>query len=163
MQFWSITLKAMMILPRNAGNNLSFSPKRITTRRSDACLFYGTSVCKVEGTVLCDSQWVWRPLGIGMGEEQNPELRAWKLCQESAVRFYLSLDKKSVLSELTCLRNSTRIQIKHKSCFKRPAHGAHTFLTVWYGQSNHRWWPSLGRTQFSISYCPPFLSELPGP
>lgn len=92
-----------------------------------------------------------------MEEEQNPELSAWKLCQESAVRFCLSLDKKAVLGELTCLRNSTRMQMKQKACFKRPAHEAHTFPTVGYGQSKHRPWPSLGGRRFWVSLLSPIL------
>lgn len=40
---------------------------------------------------------------------QNSELSPWKLCQESAVRLYLSQDNKSMLSKLMCLRKSATV------------------------------------------------------
>lgn len=98
--FWSITLKAVTTLSGNAENNLSFSPERLTQKVLRCLPFLwdiilcwgGDSSILLPGSMEASDE--------SSGGGQNSELGPWKLGQESAVRFYLSQDKKGMLSDL---------------------------------------------------------------
>lgn len=99
--------------------------------------------------------------GVWMGEEQKPELSAWKPCQESVARVYLSQDKKSVLGELLFETFSQNLDENTKP-LSRDQCTEHTHFWPWHGQSNHRRWPSLGAMQFwgsGLHYFPNYLSQ----
>lgn len=143
-------IKAMM--------TLTFSPKRIRTW----CLFHGTEVHR-RVTIPGSSQGVWRLLGCEWGRNRSqssvPGSLAKSLWLESTYHRIRNLCLELFGKFNQNLDENTR-PLSRDQCTE------HTHFFLWYGQSDHRWWPSLGVMQFWVlvfitfqTTCPKLLSQ----
>lgn len=142
-----------MTLPRNAGNHPSFSPKRIAQGALMSAFPMGQWSVEGRGQFhgsprecggLEGSEWTRNRTRSSVPGNPAKSLRL-----ESTYRRIRNL-----CSVNFCVWEiQPEYRLTPKACFKRPAPRAHTLLTVWSGQSDHR----LGCSGF----CSPGLSKLP--